>query len=134
MGYRHELLQRLRDSGAWNQMTGDERNCATTLSDEKARRNLVMIDDFDMGKREAVAPLALSSFVAILTSFNGSLIVMDSMNRPNLSRAGMLFAEFIEELQLRGVDQVKIAEQFRALDWGAIVALMVIHQKLKPGK
>jgi len=127
MSYRDDLIQRLRDVGTWERLAGDEQNRALALTDEEARRILVLTDDFDMGKIEGIAPVAVSSLIDMIASFKTNLVVMDSMNHPKLSKAGMLLAEFIEELQARGIDLGEIGEQFSGFHLGAIAALMVIY-------
>ena len=74
MGYRDDMVARLRQDGLWEQLRGDQQKRFLNLTDDQARQILIMDDQWDMGEQRAIEVFGLMSLVRMIGAFNGALV------------------------------------------------------------
>jgi hypothetical protein len=130
MGYRDEFIQRMKDMGVWECWSDEERQEYGQISDEKAGRIIADFDWLAMGDAETtkrVGMLAIKEALrGFLGVFGGKLLELRGENAGGLSRAGILLAEFIQELEEQGIHWGTIAEEFPKLN--NLLLIMGIRQ------
>jgi hypothetical protein len=133
MGYRDELIERLRDAGAWEGLTVQEQRRFQDLTDDQARQLMVMDDAWEMGDDDAVQVMGVVSLVRMMTSFKGALVEHEGERKGRLSQAGALLAEFFLQLQKRGLSPDEIDQGLRELHPLVISALLAAHKGSQRG-
>jgi hypothetical protein len=133
VGYRDELIGRMQRDGIWTGFTGEQQAEFLAFSDEQAKQFLVLKDQWDMGDSKTVARMAGVSLGELIASFNGELIQIDCTDMPPLSKAGVLLAQFVQELRQNGLNEDEIACGFESLNALSIALLMTVYQKLTKG-
>lgn len=103
MGYRDDLIQRFKDAGSWDQLTGEQQRQWESLTDEQARQIMVKADEWDMGNENTVQQLAILSLHQVITSFKSALFDVENPERAQLSKAGRLLAEFFFGTSQEGI-------------------------------
>jgi hypothetical protein len=134
MGYRDDFIQRMKDMGLWNDCTDEQRRMYEELSDEQAGRTMAELDALEMGDvdttrlfGELVLRDALRGFLGV---FGGRLLERHGDHAGGLSRAGQLLAEFVDELEIQGIDWGTIASEFPKLNNTSLVfALRQMHRE-----
>ena len=127
MGYRDDMIQRLKQAGIWDQLTGEQRQRFEGLTDEQARQILVMDDQWEMGEERAIEIFGLLSLVRVIRLFKGALVETQGERIGKLSKAGQLLAEFFLELRQRGLSADEIDAGLEGLSQMAIAALITAH-------
>lgn len=123
----------MRQNGSWNKLTGEEQTVYSKLTDDEAKNYMVLIDEWDMGEPDAKAVFAMASLKNLISSFKMKLIEADQ-NKPQLSKAGILLAQFISELRQNGLNDTDIANGFETLNVLTIASLMTLFTKFNPEK
>ena len=95
------------------------------FDDDMAREFMATLDEEPAYQ---IAPNPLTALRDCVQAFDGRLL--ETSGRPTLTTAGMLLAEFIVELEDRGVSRSEIAAGLQKSDVGAIETLLVMHKKL----
>jgi hypothetical protein len=128
MGYRDDLILQMQQDGSWNQLTGDKQAQVQRLTDEEARSYMVLCDEWDMGEAKAQASVGITALSDLLSSFKMNLVEMANNGKPKLSKAGTLLADFVTELQTRGLSLTEIEGEFATLHSSAIASLIIISR------
>ncbi len=134
MGYREDFINRLRDEGLWDHLSGEQRREYEQFSDEQAGRIMGNWDWWLMGDPEINEQIGMAATIdickALLNVFQGQLLQLDGENVGRLSKAGMLLAELIAELEERGLNIDTVAEDFPKLNNPMlIVGLRLAYKK-----
>ena len=120
MGYRDAFFQRLKDDGLWVHCTDEQRQAFEQLSDEQAGRTMAALDGLRLGDPETTEQVGklvfMDAFKSFLDVFGGRLLVSQGDGIGGLSKAGLLLAEFIDELEKQGIDWATIATDFPKLN------------------
>ena len=128
MGYREDLIQRLKNNGHWDQLTGEQQGEYESLSNEQARQLMVKIDQWDMGDEKTVQDLSFFSLARMVASFKGALFELGGPNKAELSQAGRLLAQFFLELREHGLSADEVDEGLRELSPLMISALITVYK------
>ena len=128
MSYRDELIRRLEDEGSWGLMTAQVRGRFRELSEDHARKIMVLEDQWAFGEPYTVHLIGLASLVRMIQSFRGALVELQGDHVGRLSRAGRLLAEFLRELSNRGLTSDEVDEGLTQLGPFVIAALLTSHE------
>ncbi len=133
MGYRDDLIQRLKDEGLWDAMTDEQRQVYERINDERAGRLMSTLDWLAIGDSETTRKVGVGllneAFGVLLGTFQGALLELDGERAGTLSRAGILLSEFVAELMDRGLDEGTIATEFPKLDNIALLIVLRAYHK-----
>lgn len=129
MGYREDLIERLQKNGLWNDLTAEQQKRFENLTDEQARRMMVVDDEWNMGSDEAVGVFGLMSLVQMIGLFNGALVERQGENAGKLSKAGRLLAEFFIEMREQGLAADDVDACLRNLSPLVIAALITVYKR-----
>ncbi len=129
MGYRDDLIGRLKHARLWDRIALEEQRRFEHLTDDQARQIMVMEDQWDLGDREAVELLGLVSLGQMIALFRGSLIETKGDDIGKLSKAGRLLAEFFLELTENGLSSDDVDAGLRKLSPLCIAALVTVYQR-----
>lgn len=124
MGYRDDLIQRMRQDGEWNQLTRDAQAQVQRYTDEQARSFMVLWDEWHMRDPEAQRKVGKAALYDLVGLFKMNLVQTASVDKPRLSRAGRLLADLVSELQSRGLTLTEIESGFKSLHLFAIATLI----------
>jgi hypothetical protein len=128
MGYRDELVRRLKHDGSWAAMTAQSQSRFANLSDEQARHMMVLEDQWNLGETGAVNLVGLMSIVRLIQSFKGALVETDGENIGSLAKAGKLLAEFVIELSDKGMSAEEVEKGLSHLSPFVIAALLASYK------
>jgi hypothetical protein len=127
VGYRDDLIVRLKDSGLWGKLSGEHQLAIQEFTDDQACRVMVKVDAFDMNDQRVIDELARASLERLVRVFEGSLIEPFD-DRPQLTMAGELLAQFVLELRERGLSATAIDSGLKQLDAMVIAGLITIYR------
>ena len=130
MGYRDDMVARLRQDGLWDQLRGDQQKRFLSLTDDQARQILIMDDEWDMGEQRAIEMFGLMSLVQMIGAFNGALVQREGEQIGKLSKAGKLLAEFFLELRQQGLSPDEMDQHLQKLNPLVIAALLAASEGL----
>ena len=128
MGYRDDMVRRLREDGLWEQLTGRQQERFLSLTDDQARKIMVFDDHWDMGEMRTIEFFGLNSLVQMIASFKGALVQTDGEEIGRLSHAGKLLAQFFLELREKGLSPDDVNEGLAEMSPLVIAALLAAHQ------
>jgi hypothetical protein len=128
MGYREDLIQRLRRDGWWDQLSIEHQRRFQNLTDDQARQLMVVDDQWEMGDEEAVKMFGLMSLVQVFSLFKGVLVERRGEGFGKLSETGKLFAEFFLQLRQHGLSPDEIDEGLQKLNPMVIAALIAAYK------
>jgi hypothetical protein len=129
MGYRDDLIGRLEQAGLWDRIAIEEQRRFEHLTDDQARRLMVMEDQWNLGDRETVELLGLVSLAQMIVLFRGSLVETAGDDAGKLSKAGRLLGEFFVELTENGLSSDDVDAGLRKLSPLCIAALVTVYQR-----
>jgi len=72
--------------------------------------------------------MAVLSLVQVATSFDGILVEHEGARKGQLSRAGRMLAEFLQEVQASGLSPDEVADGLRKLSPAAIATLITVYK------
>jgi hypothetical protein len=127
MGYRDDLIDRLREEGIWDQLTAEQQRRFESLSDDQARKMMVMDDQWGLGDQQAIQALGTVSLVQALTAFRGVLVERQGEHLGQLSQAGKLLAQFFLELKRLGLSADDVQAGLQKLSPLVIAALATVY-------
>jgi hypothetical protein len=131
MEYRDEMIRRLKQEGSWQSLTTQAQGRLEQLSNEQARKFLVLQDQWTLGDQDAVNLVGVVSLIRMIHSFKGSLVELKGENMGRLSEAGRLLAEFLIELANKGLTAEEIQEGFDQLN-PLVIAALITSYNLMP--
>ena len=135
MGYRDDLIQRMKDDGLWDHLSDEQRREWAQLSDEQAGKMMADMDSlaYDPDTQEKIGKILIKEVLeAFLSVFGGRLLELQGEHIGKLSRAGMLLAEFIDELEKQGIPWAAISDDFPKLNnTNLIIGLRELYRRRK---
>ncbi|NQT39012.1 MAG: hypothetical protein HQ581_16055 [Planctomycetes bacterium] len=129
MGYREDLIDRLRHDGLWDQIPAEQQKRFENLTDNQARRMMVMDDQWDRGDQEAIEMFGLMSLLQVIGTFKGVLVQHGGEEIGKLSKAGRLLAEFFLELKEQGLSADDVDAGLRKLSPLVVAAIATVYQR-----
>jgi hypothetical protein len=102
MGYKDDFIQRLKDDKLWQAMTEEEKKQYESMSDAKAGEIMASFDSLAWDE-ETQKQLGYAAAMQFITAFKGALVQKEGDNIGKLSKAGILFAKFLIELEKQGI-------------------------------
>ncbi len=129
MGYRDDLIERLKQEGQWDRVTGEQQRKLESLTHDEVRQLMIMQDEWDMGDKRTIELFGLVSVVQMIMSFKGALVEIQGERIGRLSRAGRLLAEFFEELRDRGLSSNDVDNGLGKLTPLVIAALTTVYER-----
>lgn len=141
MGYRDELIRRLKEDGDWDRMTTNQRELLAQIDDQLAGSFLTHHDTLasKMTAEELVAvtpegemqqtllrQIAKARVTNILEVFDGRLLSGWSPDHCELTEMGRALARFIATAKDAGFSLQDTSAQLSSLTWGGLSALMML--------
>lgn len=120
MTYRDSLIERLMAAGHWEQMPAEDRERFRGMSDDDARRLLVIFDELDMGDPDLVRRIRAAFADTLRQMFRGAFVESADAARLAYSAIGKMLVAIIVELQAAGLDSVAIGDDFAKLTVSAV--------------
>lgn len=120
MTYRDSLIERLMAAGHWEQMPAEDRERFRGMSDDDARRLLVIFDELDMGDPDLVRRIRAAFADTLRQMFRGALVESADAARLAYSAIGKMLVAIIVELQAAGLDSVAIGDDFAKFTVSAV--------------
>jgi hypothetical protein len=111
MSYLASLIERLKAGGSWEQMPAEDRAGFQGLSEDDARRLLVLYDELDMADPELARRMQEEATDALFGAFRQKLLAIEG-ERVLFTPIGELLASVVAELQAAGVDCTMIGAGF----------------------
>jgi hypothetical protein len=121
MGYRDDLIERLKADGVWSQMNEEEHAEYEVLSDDHARRFMTMGDNLDMGDTSDLDEATIRALNVVPSLFRGALFQLDGADA-RLTTAGRHLGDLIDELRRLGMEDLEIGLSFEKLS-GIVVGV-----------
>jgi hypothetical protein len=128
MGYRDDLIARVKAQGIWSKLTGEQQAKYLDMSDEQAGSLMAMADSFDMRDEATMQQIIVASMNRFLTLFDGALVEATDQGWARLSTAGLRFAEFIAALKETGLTEVQMEAGLREFDTFMLATLMALYR------
>jgi hypothetical protein len=111
MSYVASLIERLTASGHWEQMPVEDQAKFRGMSDDEARRLMVVYDELDMGDPAMVRRISQAATDALFGLFDRALFAFQE-GRMLFTPIGEMLSSIVAELQAAGVDCLKIGDDF----------------------
>ncbi|RIK72814.1 MAG: hypothetical protein DCC68_25870 [Planctomycetota bacterium] len=115
MGYRDELIRRLKAEGAWEQLRENDRIWIESISDDVAREYMAFQDQIEIRDPAAVGTVMHRVTRILHELFRHSVFETNDEGVIELSSIGGTLAAVIAELQAVGVSEDEIGEAFATL-------------------
>lgn len=111
MSYLASLIERLKSKGNWEQMPAEDRAGFEGLSEDDARRLLVLYDELDMADPELARRMQEEATDALFGAFSHKLLAIEG-ERVLFSPIGELLASAVAEFRAAGLDCTLIGAGF----------------------
>jgi len=136
MGYRDEVIRRMKESGEWDDLPADRRKSVEQLDEQLARRLLVLQDESEAnGQKEETEALGFELIEQVLRNlmiaFDGKLISFRAGERSKLTKLGRALAKFVSAARASGFKPDEIATNLSSLTWYSLCHVEKLSQPKK---
>jgi hypothetical protein len=131
MPYRDDLLQRLRESGKWSQLSANARAFIEQMTDAQACETLVTGSLFEVHDAETIASVGLFCMDHIQEAFHGKLVEKPQDGMFRLTPLGEQLAHLFETAAANGLDWNTTIQAVGSLDVFEVATLFIASEGLR---
>ena len=131
MSYHEDLLQRLRESGKWSQLSTNARAFIEQMTDAQACETLVTGNLFEVYDAETIASVGLFCMDHIQEAFHGKLVEKPQDGMFRLTPLGEQLAQLFETAAANGLDWNTTIRAVGSLDVFEVATLFIASEGLR---